>query len=393
MNRNEKEMYKLFNETRVLTNEFKKFKYNLLIDVPYSLIIFRYILGLSQKKFSKLIKLSSTHLCDIENEKERLSKKSAKRIIKQVKYIINNKNIISFDGVYNNYKSFIGLNKLTSKRAKEIRKLRKIYAQKIKIEDVIERWKGILNSPRLAKIIGQINGDGHLQLDRDRALTSFNSNNFYEIKNINKEFKELFGVNGIIYKNYKGSNKHKIFFSGKGVALFLMWNGVIKGNKTNQIYNIPKWIINGNKETKGAYLKGFYDTEGSIYPTKEKNEKIRWRINLIQAKNEKLKDNGIEFMEQVKLLLKNFKIESSPIIIRKGNIRKDGSKSIFLTFNIEKKGFENFYKHIGFDNKKKQQRLITALNIRACGETATQLAANICSTQSSPGSNPGMRSF
>ena len=66
-------------------------------------------------------------------------------------------------------------------------------------------------------------------------------------------------------------------------------------------------------------------------------------------------------MEQIRTLLNRFGIESSPIRIGKGNIRKDRSKTISLSFGIEKKGFENFYKYIGFDNIKKKNRLIIAL--------------------------------
>ena len=279
------------------------------------------------------------------------------------------------------------LNQLTKERAKEIRKLRKNYPNFIKIEEVLKLWNNVLNTPRLARIVAQINGDGHLQLDKDRALTSFNSNNFYEIEDINKEFKDLFGIKGIIYKNYKGSNQHKIFFSGKKLTLFLLKNGVIKGNKTNQYSNIPEWIVKGDRKIKSAYLKGFYDTEGSIYSTKQNNGKKRWRINLIQAKNIILKDNGIKYMESVRSLLKDFKIESSPVNVNKGNIRKDGSKTIFLRFNIEKKGFDNFYKYIGFDNQKKQERLIASLNLGA----SPSGKARGCNSMQSPrilGSNP-----
>lgn len=255
------------------------------------------------------------------------------------------------------------MTKLTSERAKEIRKLRKNYPDRIKINDVMKLWKNVLNTPNLAKIISQINGDGSLQLDKDRSIVSFNSNNFYEIESINKEFKELFNINGLIYKNYVRS-KNKICFLGRKICLFLLANGVAKGNKTNQSFNVPEWILNGNSEIKKAYLRGFYDTEGSIYSTKQ-NNKVRWRINLIQAKNIELKEKGIEYMESIRSLLKNFKIESSPVNVNKGNIRKDGSETVFLRFNIEKKGFDNFYKYIGFDNQKKQKKLIASLKMGA----------------------------
>ena len=62
-------------------------------------------------------------------------------------------------------------------------------------------------------------------------------------------------------------------------------------------------------------------------------------------------------MNQIRGLLNTFGIVSSPVRIRKGNIRKDGTVSVGLIVDIESKSFANFYKYVGFDNHKKQRKL------------------------------------
>ena len=56
------------------------------------------------------------------------------------------------------------------------------------------------------------------------------------------------------------------------------------GNKTDQEFLIPKWVMNGSDEIKSNFLSGFYDAEGSINYNKIPNNKVRWRIGLQQNK-------------------------------------------------------------------------------------------------------------
>jgi len=66
-------------------------------------------------------------------------------------------------------------------------------------------------------------------------------------------------------------------------------------------------------------------------------------------------------MEQIKEMLEESNISSSPIRFSKINKRKDGTTSISIELAIEKKSFKNFYKCIGFNNINKQNRLIEAI--------------------------------
>ena len=223
-----------------------------------------------------------------------------------------------------------------------------------------ENWKKLIGTPDLSRIIADINGDGHLQLQGWRGLVSFYSKKKNEIDAVSKRFKSLFDIQGRLYVDSRGKG-YKLFFISKPLAQFLNEIGAAKGNKTNQSFLVPEWIIKGDKEAKRAYLKGIFVTEGYIYSTKIKNNKIRWRIGLEQYKNEAFKDDGKNYMEQIRNMLNGFKIKSSPVRFNGSNIRKDGTKSVGMRFDIEKKYFANFYKEVGFENKEKIHRLINAM--------------------------------
>ena len=223
-----------------------------------------------------------------------------------------------------------------------------------------ENWKKLIGSSELSRTIADINGDGHLQLQGWRGLVSFYSKIKDEIDAVSKRFESLFEIKGRIYVDSRGKG-YKLFFISKPLAQFLNEIGAAKGNKTNQAFPVPKWIIEGGKEAKRAYLKGIFVTEGYIYSTKLQHNKIRWRIGLEQYKNEAFKDDGKKYMEQIKSMLDEFEINSSPVRFNGFNIRKDGTKSIGSRFDIERKYFANFYKEIGFENKEKTKRLIQAM--------------------------------
>ena len=76
---------------------------------------------------------------------------------------------------------------------------------------------------------------------------------------------------------------------------------------------------------------------------------------------EHVKEDSKKYMEQIRIMLDEFKVISSPIRFNGIVARKDGSKSIGARFDIEQKYFANFYKEVGFDNKEKMNKLFIAM--------------------------------
>jgi intein/homing endonuclease len=229
-------------------------------------------------------------------------------------------------------------------------------------------YEQLLNNPELAKLAGYITGDGHLQIKNWRYLTSFFSKDIEEVEAFESISQNLFNITPKRYedrrKTWKGSGlRYQCFIISKPVALFLQKYEIPVGNKTNSPFLIPSWILNGSNEVKTAYLRALYDNEGTIFSCKE-----RWQIVFRMAKNKILLKEGIAFFEQIREILKSLDIRTSPVNYGKLNIRKDGSTSMYLRITIEKPSFGNFLKHVGFDNKSKQEKLLKSL--RASGQAA-----------------------
>ncbi|MBI2109657.1 LAGLIDADG family homing endonuclease [Candidatus Woesearchaeota archaeon] len=225
----------------------------------------------------------------------------------------------------------------------------------------MKNWDKLKGKPALARIIADINSDGHLQIKNWRGLTSFYSNNKEEVLAHKNKMEKLFGIKGRIYAKKVKNVQYMVFFISKEIALFLNMIGVVEGRKSSKIFSVPSWIKNGNYKVKSAFLRGMYDCEGSIHPTKQRKGKPRWRISIDQAKDEKIKEYGKDYMEEIKKMVNELGIKTSPVRYLRKNPRKDGSYSISSGFDIEKNNFKNFYKAISFDNLKKKERLINVI--------------------------------
>ncbi len=220
-------------------------------------------------------------------------------------------------------------------------------------------------NPMLARLVADLTGDGHIQIQNWKHIISFYSKNMEEIEAFRIRFREMFGIDGKIYVDRRGSVRYKLFFISKEAALILKELETPVGNKTNIPFKVPEWVFRGGDEIKAAYIQGIYDCEGYIYSNMN-NGKIRWRIGLSMCKNQNIVDDGVAYMNQLRLILSDFGVKSSPVRKRLANIRKDGSKTIELIYEIEASSFNNFYKYIGFTNKMKREKLLTALAI--CGD-------------------------
>ncbi len=214
----------------------------------------------------------------------------------------------------------------------------------------------------LARIVADITGDGHLQLLKNKGVVSFYSKDIKSIRFLARRFEKLFGAKGSVRKYTSGGYlRYGIFYPSKKLCEFLALIGVPAGNKTEKKFLVPKWILKGNKNIKKSYLRGLFASEGSIYATKLKYGK-RWRIEMEQYKILKLKNSGRQFMEQIKKMLeKEFDVICSPVRFGKKQKRTDGSFTIAIKIDIEKSSFMKFYKHIGFDNKVKDNKLLNVI--------------------------------
>jgi intein/homing endonuclease len=239
-------------------------------------------------------------------------------------------------------------------------KIKNLYVS-LKTLNEIKNYLPLSCDFRIARIVGDITGDGHLQIDNRRGIISFYSKYLEKIKNENKLFNQVFGLKGHIYKYNRNSGiVYGIMFTSKPVAIIFLALGVPSGNKTAKKFNIPDWIFNGSKEIKKAYLVGMFTSEGTVYNSKHSD----WRLEIEQYKIEKLSIYGKKYMSQLKKMVESFGIKCSNVRTCRKNKRKDGSLSLAWEFYIWRQSFKDFYNKIGFDDTNKMKKLKEAIQMQ-----------------------------
>lgn len=198
----------------------------------------------------------------------------------------------------------------------------------------------------LARAFGYILGDGWVDINIDsgaggdyEGLTRL-QNDLKKLNyrsNIGKERELDSTINsissGII--SVHGS-VHSIKFEKRFSDLLIKLGHPI-GRKTNQVYYIPDWIMNGDIDVKREFIAGYLGAEGSNPGFRGSGENKLKKSFFVPRfsfnKRIDLIDKGLGLANQFKKLLKDLDIDVSDISIVDGNIRKDGtiSKKIVIT--------------------------------------------------------------
>ncbi len=191
------------------------------------------------------------------------------------------------------------------------------------------------------RIISFLFFDGHLY--KDLSGFYFSSKNIDTLKKLDEIIQKTFMIKGKFYYNDGGAGKrktHKYRVFNKKICLTLYNLGVPKGDKTINQFLIPEWIL-GNKKFAREFVRVAYFCEGSM-KEKRKNPRIKFNLN----KAEFLLKEGIQFMEQIRKILKDNKIETTEIGIYDAKTRKDNFAVKELRLRIITKCNNKFIKQI-----------------------------------------------
>jgi hypothetical protein len=217
----------------------------------------------------------------------------------------------------------------------------------------------INSDPRLAGIVADLIGDGHLQGDPKWRI-DFTSNNTSELKRFEKEIKFLFNVNGKTRRCT--SNKYKTYnlaINSSPIARILYLCGVPAGQKVLTPFEIPKWIKK-DKECFRRFCQRLFSCEGNIDCYKDREIP---QIRIEMWKSKKIINDGESFMKDINIYMKKyFNINSLVKVQKKENIRRDGVITKPVRLYIFKDSVINFYKEVGFEGNK-QESLKVLLNI------------------------------
>lgn len=197
----------------------------------------------------------------------------------------------------------------------------------------------------LVMIVSYLTFDGHIY--KNEKAFYYSSKNINDLKKFERIIKRKFGVLGKYYLNNGGATDvktHKYIIFSKLLSRELINLGTPKGDKANQSFKIPSWIITSQDLSK-EYLKIAFFCEGSF-----KDElKRKPRISIGMSKTEKFLDSGINFMNNLKKMLDTFDIKTTKCYITGNRIRKkDNQLSRDIRFRINSKDNNKFIKKIGW---------------------------------------------
>ena len=231
------------------------------------------------------------------------------------------------------------------------------------------------NIYRLARLVGHLFGDGSLSYARGgngyEGKVAF-SGNPIDLEDIINDIAEL-GFRPSKMMEYRRestitwSNGQVQLIRGKSyvvfvnsIVLFTLFKalGVPVGDKALQPYRVPAWIMNAPPDVKAEFLAAYFGSELDR-PRVEDNGKTFQPPTLVIHKAEGLLNDGIAFLNDIKALLSEFGVETTPITVSEGAIRKDGAKTVRLRFSILSKteNLLRFFGKIGYAYSRERDSL------------------------------------
>lgn len=202
-------------------------------------------------------------------------------------------------------------------------------------QQVMKQLKKLLplryNSPEipiLLKLLGFIFGDGVLYFTQKKGNIQFYGNE-EDLLDIKKDIESIGFKGGNIYKRDREHEIHTHYgvrrFSREEVRLqkkstafaaLLVALSCPYGSKTHQEYRMPLWIMHAPLWQKRLFLSSFFGAELSRPDTLNKYNFYGQQLNM--NKLETLKDSAVDFLNDVRELLKQFGVQSRPPVIVPG---------------------------------------------------------------------------
>ncbi len=213
---------------------------------------------------------------------------------------------------------------------------------------------------RTARIVGFLYGDGYLnknllsfgfvssELDMLQKLKGDVKKEF-KIKSKIKKKRDVGDIEVIHNKSFVVKRPtYDLKFNSKAICSLLFKLEVPRGKKIYQSYNVPSWIIKGNKRIQKAFLHGLFDSELSnarISTFKGHKDNLS-SSRMEMGKIKDLENNLREYLTQIKFLLKNFGVTSKISYLKE--YKKNERISLTLVINNKLSNLYNFVERVGF---------------------------------------------
>ena len=226
--------------------------------------------------------------------------------------------------------------------------------------------------PVLVKLLGFLIGDGWLGKSSGRWTAKYIGNP-EDLENIRKDIFSLgYKCNNISTINSSSKiiqrdgkertisgNSNQFSVSSLGLPMLFYALGAPFGNKSKTKFNVPKWLFKAPLWIKRLYLASYFGAEMSK-PATRKYEPYRFgNCKVSLNKIEQLKDNGYEFLDEIRLLLKEFGIECGKIVEQKAIVNKDMNNTVKLILQVssEEKNIRRLWGKINYEYNLKRSIL------------------------------------
>jgi len=257
---------------------------------------------------------------------------------------------------------------------KDIDNLNRSFTSKLQIKNRLKSL-GLLplysdnpKMPYLVKLMGFIFGDGSISLGKDTQIGFYGKKE--DLMLIKEDLKKI-GFSGNIYSRFR---KHRMktqyseyefsrtedymHCNSSSLAIILTLLGTPHGNKAEQDYQIPEWLMSSVKWYKRLFLASLFGAELSSPKTMTGHS-----FNLygpIFSLNKRDSLHGINFVNQISAILEEFGIKSVLIKYRIDELNNTKSTRIRLMIYPTSENLIRFFSKINYDYNLKKRRLANA---------------------------------
>jgi len=205
----------------------------------------------------------------------------------------------------------------------------------------------------IVRILAFVFGDGCLTMNGRRMIFTGREDVLIEVK---KDITSLeFGSGPIESKTIKTKidgrdviGRTTSFYVDSVPLWTLLWClGAPVGDKCDQSYAVPEWVLGGTRLVQREFIRVFFDCEATT-PTIDKCNFDA--ISLVQHKTEQHVGGGRHFLDQLADLLTKFNCKSAVRIIGPAGLRKDGKLTFKIKLDLASSG-ENllsYFSQVGF---------------------------------------------
>ncbi len=220
--------------------------------------------------------------------------------------------------------------------------------------------------PAICRLAGYITGDGNITLTRKTNTTACWGDR-EDLKEIKQDFKRL-GFSSSIHTRKREHKFKKASFkfeevtvknSAKSLAVYLKALEIPTGNKAHKSFAIPEWLLKMPKWSQRLYLASFFGAEMTAPSTLNGINFYEPTVSI--NKHVDIKENGINFLNGIKKLLKNFKIKTRRIAeVDKYSGKKDKTIRLRLQIAGNSNNLIKLFEKIGFGYCEKRKLLSLA---------------------------------